>query len=301
MDFNIISPLLITEAHLTASNILEDEYPDWDAATTFAAGDLVLSTVTHRVYESMQDSNLDNDPTVDDGTWWLDLRATNRWSAFDNRRTNPARRADAITYSIVPTMDCDAISLWGLNAGEVRIAVWDGATKIYDETFVMVDRGNVVSSYTWFWGGVVYARHKVLNGFPGYIGHRIDITISAPGGMAEVGNIILGRNYLLGTVMDGVEVQHVSHSRKEYDQYGDEMLVPRGSTRKITIPLRVPTIQGPRVMTVISEVDGLVVSFYGSPTGGLYGVEGLGFVDDHTQPLDAAGDSVFTLVLKTLK
>ncbi|MFC6253020.1 hypothetical protein ACFP4H_24060, partial [Pseudophaeobacter arcticus] len=146
------------------------------------------------------------------------------------------------------------------------------------------------------------ARQKVLNGFPGYIGHQIDITISAPGAVAEVGHIVLGRNHILGRIMDGAEVGHVSHSRKEFDQFGDELLIKRGSTRKVTVPLRVPTVQAPRVMDLVAEVDGLVTAFYGSSEyAPNYGIEGLGFVDDHTQSLDAAGDSIFTLVLKTIK
>ena len=302
MDFNILSPMAVTDAELMASNIPEDDYPDWSAGETYAQGALVISTATHKIYESMQAGNIGNDPTSDDATWWLELRATNRWRAFDNGRESKATRADQITYTIVPTQDCDAISFFGLTAGAVRIEVLDGATVIYDETFPMSDTSNVVSMYTWFFGGVTYARQKVLNGFPGYTGHEVNITISAPGATAEVGHIVLGRNYLLGTVMDGVEIQHVSHSRKEYDDFGDEILVKRGSTRKLTIPIRVPTVQGPRVMDLVAEVDGLVTAFYGTTEGeSNFGVEGLGFVDDHTQPLDAAGDSVFTLVMKTIK
>lgn len=306
MDFNIISPMAVTDVELVASNIPEDDYPDWDAATTYGAGVWVISTATHRVYESMQAGNLGNDPGLDDGTWWLDLWATNRWAAFDNRRSNKAWRQDEITYSIMPTQDCDAISLFGLTAGSVRIEVFDGAVSIYDQTFVLADTGHVVSAYTYFFGGIVYSQQKVLNGFPGYIGHRIDLTISAVGAVAEVGHIVLGRNHLLGGVMNGAEISHVSHSRKDFDQFGDELLIKRGSTRKLTIPMRVPTLQAPRVMDIIGEVDGLVTAFYGSTdgqssAGSNYGIEGLGFVDDHTQPLDAAGDSIFTLILKTIK
>ncbi len=301
MDFNIISPMQVTDVELVASNIAEDDHPDWGAGTTYAAGDKVISTASHRIYESMQDGNQGNDPVADDGTWWLDLRATNRWSAFDNRRSNKARRADQITYSIVPTQDCDAISLFGLTAGSVRIEVWDGAVRIYDQTFVMADTGHVVSVYTYFFGGIVYARQKVLNGFPGYIGHRIDITISAIGAMAEVGHIVLGRNHLLGTVLNLPRIDFVSHSRKGYDDFGEEILVKRGSTRKVEVSLAVPTIQAPRVMDIIDEVDGLATAFYASGNGPNFGVEGLGFVDDHGQPLDVAGESVFPLILKTLK
>lgn len=303
MDFNIIAPMAVTDAELVASNIAEDDHVAWGAVENYARGERVISPLTHRIYESVQPGNQGNDPVTDDGTWWLDLQlSTNRWSAFDNRRSNKASRADEITYSIVPTQDCDAISLFGLTAGAVRVEVLDGGSSIYDQTFVLADTGHVVSMYTYFFGGIFYARQKVLNGFPGYIGHRINITISAPGAVAEVGHIVLGRNHILGSVMDGAEIGHVSHSRKEFDQFGDELLIKRGSTRKVTVPLRVPTLQAPRVMDIVAQVDGLVTAFYGSsehtPN---YGIEGLGFVDDHTQPLDAAGDSIFTLVLKTIK
>lgn len=249
----------------------------------------------------MQGSNVGRNPVTDDGSWWLDLKATNRWSAFDNRRSNKASRADQITYSITPTQDCDAISLFGLTAGSVQIEVWDGATRIYEQTFAMVDTGHVVSAYTWFFGGITYARRKVLNGFPGYIGHRIDITISAVGAVAEVGHIVLGRNHLLGEVMNLPRISFVSHSRKGYDDFGDEILVKRGSTRKIEVDLLVPTLQAPRVMDIIAEIDGLATAFYASGAGPNYGIEGLGFLDDHGQPLDVAGESTFPLIMKTLK
>ena len=301
MDFNIIAPMAVTDTELTASNIPEDDHPEWAAGTTYAKGDLVISLTSHRIYQSMQDGNLGNDPLTDDGSWWFELRATNRWSAFDQRRSNTASHADQITYSITPTQDCDAIALFGLTAGSVRIEVWDGPSRIYDETFVMVDTGHVVSVYTWFFGGIVYTRQKVLNGFPGYIGHRIDITIAAVGATAKVGHIVLGRNHLLGQVMNLPRISFVSHSRKGYDDFGDEILVKRGSTRKIEVALLVPTIQAPRVMDIMAEIDGLATAFYASGTGPTYGIEGLGFLDDHGQPLDVAGESTFPLIMKTLK
>jgi len=51
----------------------------------------------------------------------------------------------------------------------------------------------------------------------------------------------------------------------------------------------------------VAEVDGLATAFYLSGDGPGYGIEGLGFVDDHSQPIDVAGESVFPLILKTLK
>ncbi len=301
MDFNILSPMAVTEAELVATNVPEDDHPDWSATATYEAGARVISTVTHRIYESVIDSNTGQDPTLDDGSNWLELSVTNRWRAFDQNRSNTARQADQITYSIVPTQDCDAIALFGLTAGSVRIEVWDGGARIYDQRFAMVDAGHVVSAYTWFFGSVVYARQKVVNGFPGYLGHRIDITIDAPGGVAEVGHIVMGRNNLLGRVLNLPSVRFVSHSRKGYDDFGNEILVKRGSTRKVDLSLLVPTHQAQRVMDIVAEVDGLATAFYLSGDGPGYGIEGLGFVDDHSQPIDVAGESVFPLIIKTLK
>jgi len=298
---NIIEPMVVTDTELTASNIPETDYVDWDAGTTFGLGARCISTSSHRIYESAQAGNLNNDPTTDAGTWWLDIKATNKWSAFDNRRSNVASYADEITYSITPTSDCDAISLFGLTAGTVRVEVWDGATSIYDQTFSMVDTSHVVSMYTFWFGGIVYSRHKVLNGFPGYLGHRIDLTISAPGATAKVGHILLGRNHLIGRVLDGASIDLNSHSRKGYDDFGDEYLVPRGTTRKVTIAFACPTHQARRVTDIISAIDGMVTAFYASPSISDYGVEGLGFTDGLSQPLDAAGESVFTLIMKTIK
>lgn len=299
---NIIEPMVVTDTELTASNIPETDYADWDAVTTFGLDANCISTTSHRTYQSVQTGNLNHDPTTDDGTWWLDIKATNKWSAFDNRRSNPASYADEVTYSITPTSDCDAIALFGLTAGTVRIEVWDGATSIYDQTFAMADTSHVVSMYTYLFGGIVYSRQKVLNGFPGYIGHRIDLTISATGATAKVGHIVLGRNHLLGTVLnDGVGIDLNSHSRKGYDDFGEEYLVPRGTTRKISIPFKCPTIQARRVTDIVSAVDGVVTAFYASPSISEYGVEGLGFTDGLSQPLDAAGESVFALTMKTIK
>nr|WP_065334781.1 transposase [Tritonibacter mobilis] len=90
--------------------------------------------------------------------------------------------------------------------------------------------------------------------------------------LAEVGHIVLGRNNLLGRVLNLPSVRFVSHSRKGYDDFGNEILVKRGSTRKVDLSLLVPTHQAQRVMDIVAEVDGLATAFYLSGDGpGLVG------------------------------
>lgn len=301
MDFNIVSPMAVTEVELVSSNIAEDDHPVWDSQATYSLGSRAISLTSHRIYESLIDGNVGKNPVSDDGSNWIDRGATNRWRAFDQRRSNPAVHQGQISYEIVPTQDCDAIAFFGVRAGFVQVEVWDGAALIYDQTFNMVDRRHVSSVYTWFFGGIVSARQKVLNGFPGYIGHRVVVTIDAGSTEAAVGHIVMGRNHILGRVLNLPNIQFVSHSRKDYDDFGNEILVRRGSTRKVTVSLEVPTVQAPRVMDIVGEVDGLATAFYVSGDAPSFGVEGLGFVDDHSQQIDVAGASIFPLVIKTLK
>lgn len=300
----IMTPMPVTDAEFVSSNITEDEYPEWDSGTTNAAGGYVLSTSTHRVYESVQGSNLNNNPTTDDGTWWLDIRATNRWSAFDNVRSNKASNAESITYSIVPTVNCDAIGFFGLLAGSIRIEIWDDsdpAVKIYDETTILSDTEHVIGYYTGFFGGVVYRDLEIIDGFEGLIGYQIDITIAAPGGTAQVGHIVPGRNNVIGSVLNDAGVDLNFLGKNNEDPFGYEYLVRRGFTRTITIPFICPTNQARRVQKIIGNLDATATAFSSGSSISSYGVEGLGYPKALSQPLSSAGMSQFTLTMKTIK
>lgn len=83
----VIPPLTITDSNRTSSNLDEPasgEPAAWLVGTTYAADDTVFVASTHRIYTSVQGSNLGNDPTTDDGTWWIETAPTNAWAMFDN-------------------------------------------------------------------------------------------------------------------------------------------------------------------------------------------------------------------------
>jgi len=86
----IIKPITVTDSILTATNVPENDFPQWAAGTTYSIGNKVVSLTTHKIYESLINSNLGNNPTTDDGTKWLDLGATTRWKAFDTKIGNRA-------------------------------------------------------------------------------------------------------------------------------------------------------------------------------------------------------------------
>ena len=124
---DIIKPVTVTNSVLTSSNVTEDDYSEWSSSTTYADGDnVIVIGTTHKVYESLVGSNLNNDPTTDDGTNWLELSATNRWKAFDQKIADQVSNLNSIEYQFNDAdSNVTAVSLFGLSGNSVNVTVTD--------------------------------------------------------------------------------------------------------------------------------------------------------------------------------
>lgn len=73
-DFLLIRPFAVTDAALTASDVVETPPAAYNAGTTYAAGDRVsvLSGTVATVYESLQAGNTGNTP-ASSPLWWMQL------------------------------------------------------------------------------------------------------------------------------------------------------------------------------------------------------------------------------------
>jgi len=85
-----VVPLKITDTNLASTSISEPDTANgdpavWSSEVTYAADAEVSLTSTHRIYVSVQSSNTGNDPSTDDGTWWVEKQATNAWAMFDSK------------------------------------------------------------------------------------------------------------------------------------------------------------------------------------------------------------------------
>jgi len=77
----IIRPETITDSIFQSSTVTEADESEWASGTTYADAALVMvtgtgggaATATHKIYESQQGSNTGNDPTIDDGTYWVEV------------------------------------------------------------------------------------------------------------------------------------------------------------------------------------------------------------------------------------
>ena len=93
---SVLVPVDITDSILVSTDVPEVDYSDYSSVTTYGIGDRVISSLTHKVYESAKASNLNKDPTdINNRTgstiWWIQVDSTNAWKMFDGEKTSAMR------------------------------------------------------------------------------------------------------------------------------------------------------------------------------------------------------------------
>ncbi|WP_406646842.1 hypothetical protein QEZ52_00245 [Aliisedimentitalea scapharcae] len=302
----VIAPMSVTDSEVTSTNIAATVHPVWDAGTTYAANDQVymtgLSGKAYRtVFESQLGSNLGNDPSADDGTNWIEIGATDRFKPFDRKIADTVSKATSITYQITPSSLVTGIAFFGLDAESVRVQIYDaGLTEVFDETHDLVDDTEIVDWFEYFtWDGI-YDSEALFTGVPGYSGHRIDITISAPTGTASVGQIVLGRVHNLGTTLDGTGIGSEDFSTKERDTFGNAILIEKPFADTVDFQFSFPTRDARRIKRVLDGIRATPSVYFANDDMTEFGTTVFGFFQNYSVPLGHGGTSFATLEIEGL-
>jgi hypothetical protein len=302
----VITPIAITNSNLTASNVTEDDYPEWDSGTTYDAEDTVIVIgTTHKVYESVQGSNLNNDPTTDDGTWWLEVSATNRWKAFDQKISDQVSNSGTITYSITPSGLVTGVGFLNLSAPEVRVEIYEAASpndKIYDSTQTLVDTSEIVDWFTYFTTDLSssFDTEALFIGVPGYAGHQIDITIGDGTGTPLVGQIVIGATTTLGLTQDGTTIGIEDFSTKDRDSFGNAIITERAFADEASFNVAINTADARRVKRVLSNLRATPALYFADEDLISYGMTIYGFFQDFSIPLSSGSLSFATIEIEGL-
>lgn len=284
---------------LDASNVPENDYPAWVSGTTYAVGDRVIRTTTHKVYEDVI-GGVSNTAPESDPTRWSVVGSTNRWRAFDASLGQSVTQSGSITYTVTLTSKARAIAFVGLAATSLRVVVKDAsATPVtkYDEARNLVDTSGVSDWEQYFTYEQEYDPEQVFMGLPAYNGYSIEITIDAGGGTAEVGEILIGRDVPLGEIESGARSGFTDYSARNVDDYGNTTLIRRAFARKSEWPLVFETISNRRIQRELERARGTVCYFHPGDDMGAYYIGVLGLADEFYPELQASGTTFATLSL----
>lgn len=201
----------------------------WNAATSYAIGDEVIRTGTHRVYTSLA-SGIDAGLPEDTPLRWEDTRPTNKYAAFDVYRSTAIRYAGTLTQTLQPGI-ITGMSFYGLVGDTLRVVCKNAtsSTTYYDET---------VSLSTYLSGDLMWEFYfgtprqqdalRINDLYPQDAKIEITLTPSPTTGMAQIGIWAVGSFSDLGLPQKGFKVQPVDYSRINVNSDTGEVSIVRG-------------------------------------------------------------------------
>ena len=269
------------------SSVPETDYAAWSAVTAYVAGNRVISTVSHSVYECVlghtnQDPVADVNPTTGVGTYWLLVGATNRWKAFDKRLADQVSYAGPIVYSIQLSEPIGAIAFFNLQCAAVRVTMIDPTFGVvFDTTVSAVDQTSIIDWWTYFYEDIAYSTQIALPSIPGFSGTVLRVEIAGTG-TNKVGQIVLGKGKMLGTSLVNGSVGITDYSTKDRDTFGNPIIVPRAFASLVDFRFSLPSNDTARVAALLASMRATPAIYYADEVDDGFGTTVYGYFKDFT-------------------
>lgn len=268
---NVIKPTIITDSMLVSSNITEDDYAPWNAATNYVVGDEVIRTTssTHKIYENLiagVHAGPPEDNTAGVSPRWLDLGATNRWKMFDSKVGSASSNPTEIIVVLTPGSSVSGIAALDLIGSELEITVKDvpGGSIVYNK--VMNLDGTIITSFfEWFYTPYDQLTDVTLTDLPDqYFNPEITFNLSALSGTVQCGTYSIGNVFYLGQSQYGASVGIISYSVKTTDIYGVTTVIKRKNSKRNSLKLMTEQALFNRTYKVLSELDSIPCIYIGT-------------------------------------
>ena len=266
---SVVKPITITDAMLLAHSEPEADAAAWSSGTTYADADQVL--YLHKVYESLQASNLNKTPgATASADWWAEVSPSNRWAMFDGLvDTATLGAGTTLSVSLQPGEFITAVALAAVQGAEVRVLSTSGGDVVYDQT-QSVNAGSAPNPYDWCFGDRDEQGDLLFTDLPPYLDAQIDITISG-GTTSACGVLALGRAYEVGQVELGAEAGITDYSRKSTDDFGNATFVRRRNAKRMQLPVVINRQQFRPLHALLASLTATPCMWVGDEDTDVYG------------------------------
>jgi len=248
----LLKPIEITGY---TTNIPENDYPEYNPATTYALDERVIVSSTHSVFESVSAGNLGNTPVIP-STFWNYVGSTNAYKSIDQKVSTQTIGSGTMTFEF-PTLKATAIAFLNVECSTIKVEILDGTTVIFSEERNGFSR-NVTGWYSYLFEDFEYRNfflfEHLLNPFATY---RITLT----GTTCKLGIMVRGTMFAIGTTKWGLQDGFIDYSTKEYDRWG-ELSLKEGNVRDyMKSEIFIQTSRLPIVKKVLKERRGKLSLF----------------------------------------
>ena len=262
----VIKSIETTDAILTYSNILEDEYPAWVSGTTYNIDDKII--YEHRIYNRIIAGGGTTTPDLDLVNW-SDLGATNKYRMFDNIISSVSSRTGGIQFTLTPNQIVNSIALLNVNASTVRVVMTDPVEGVvYDQTRELRSSSEVTDYYSYFFAPLVALTDlntAVFLDLPNKPTANITVYISSGTGLVEVGEVVYGIQSVIGRTNYGTSIGIKSYSRKETDEFGKVTVVKRKNSKYCEYDVDIDNTNLAYVQRLFQDIDSVPCLFIGNP------------------------------------
>lgn len=282
----MIEPINVTGDMITSTDLAElvGEYTD---AVTYAIGDqTAVFGITQTVFQAVQEVS-GVDPVDDpDEIYWVAVGPTNRYAPFDDKINTVATRDDSLQVTVAIGRAFDGVALFGLKGVSATIEILDGGNVVHSRDFALVDNSQVLDWNAFFFGPIEESLNKVsATGLPGSASYELRVTVSSPGGVAELGYLVVGQTFTLGETTEGVEVTFVDYSSKDRDQFGNPLIVERPYVDRVTFPFVLDSLRVESVKSRLARNRAKACVFMVDQSTERFGTTVLGILDRFDAPV----------------
>ena len=243
----VVKPLQITDTILASSTIPE---PDTDrgevawAAGTYTTGTRRILTSTHLVYQVVADPSTTEAPDVGAAKavpTWAVVGPTNQWTMFDQVNDTQSIADSPLEITLEPNRVINSVACFNLTgASTVNVKQVDPvAGAVYDRDVVMTDNSAIVDYYAYCFAPIINRTEFVLLDLQPYGQANIEITVTG-GDEIGLGTLIAGNQIDLGVALYGTSLQLLDFSRKERNEFGSFVIVPRRTAKLVDFDVSVP-------------------------------------------------------------
>lgn len=243
-----IYPTAVTDDSLVSSTVPENDHAEWSGSATYAVGTRVIKTATHRVYESLADSNTGNDPESSP-LQWANAGATNRWAMFDSAVGSRTEAFGSLVVVLALGVETDGLGILDVLADTITVEMREAGTVIYSRTVTTADPAVPEASV-------------LLTDMPASLYATVTVTLT--GEDLHIGTIALGAMVDIGGTQYGATVGIIDYSAKTTDAFGNTSVVRRAHSKRLNARLAILPGDVDRVARQLAAVRATPVLWIGS-------------------------------------
>ena len=303
-QMKVVPGIEITPAKMIVNAIPDMDYPAYDPLKAYEIGEYV--TIDRINYQALV-AHTNRNPVTDtvSPAAWQNLGWVNKYRMFNKNIGNTWKigtftsNPESIDLTIRPGKRINAIGLVGVYASSVQIIMTvPGVTDpVYDKTFSMSIKAGG-SWYQYYFGQFTTKDNLAEFDLPPFSNADIRVIVSAPGGTARVGMMVIGWAKNIGTAVYGTSLGRKKYStiREEFD--GSMTITPRGRRKSIDFQVVLQADQISSVQRTLDDVDDMPSLYVGSSE--LEYTVIVGIFDDFDTGLPTYNRGEYTLKVRSL-